>query len=97
MPAMFIFNKDDLAKKVKEENGCGSKDMKAIITDIFASISKSLEEGNEVSIYGFGKFEVKTRAARTGLNPQTKEKIQIEETKTVSFKPSKQLKEFINE
>lgn len=96
MTTMFILNKNDLAKYVREEYGCTGHDCKAIVTDVFQAISDSLANGDDVSIYGFGKFAIKQRDEREGINPQTKEKIKIDATKTISFKPSKSLKEALN-
>ena len=93
MTTMFILNKNDLAKALREEYGCTGKDCKAIVTDIFEVITVSLANGNDVSINGFGKFEVKERAARKGINPATKEEIDIPAVKTTSFKASKTLKD----
>lgn len=93
MTTMFILNQNDLAKTVREEYGCTGHDCKAIVTDIFEEISSSLAEGKDVSINGFGKFEVRQRAARKGINPATKEVIDIPAVKTASFKPSKTLKD----
>lgn len=56
------------------------------------AISDSLKNGDSVLLTGFGKFEVRTRAARTGINPKTLEKIQLPETKVPAFKPGKGLK-----
>jgi DNA-binding protein HU-beta len=95
MTTMFILNKNDLAKKVREEYGCTGKDCKLIVSDIFNEITQNMVDGKDVSISGFGKFEVKTRAARKGINPATKEEIIIGETRTPAFKPSKTLKEHL--
>ena len=54
--------------------------------------SNRVVKSGKVSILGFGTFSVKQRAARTGINPLTKEKIKIKAKKVVSFKPSKSLK-----
>jgi DNA-binding protein HU-beta len=56
------------------------------------AISDSLKSGDPVLLTGFGKFEVRTRAARTGINPKTLEKIQLPATKVPAFKPGKALK-----
>lgn len=56
------------------------------------TIAKAVVKSGKVSILGFGTFGVKQRAARTGINPLTKEKIKIKAKKVVSFKPSKSLK-----
>lgn len=95
MTTIFILNKNDLAKRVREEYGCTGKNCKAIVTDIFDVISENLSRGNEVSISGFGKFEVKERKARVGINPLTKEKMEIPPSHVTAFKPSKTLKEKI--
>lgn len=95
MTTMFILNKNDLAKKVREEYRCTGKDCKQIVSDIFEEIAKNLADGKDVSINGFGKFEVRERAARKGINPATKEEIDIPAVKTPGFKPSRTLKENI--
>ena len=58
-----------------------------------ALIGKGIIEGEKVILAGFGVFEVKERAERTGRNPQTKEEILIPASRTPSFKPGKPLKE----
>ena len=66
-----------------------------IIDLVFDTVSGTLKDGGRVDISGFGKFEVKTRAARTGINPQTKETITIPESKVPGFKAAKNLKELV--
>ena len=56
------------------------------------TISDTLASGEDVDLFGFGKFSVGTRAARTGRNPQTGESLEIPESKVVKFKPAKALK-----
>ena len=56
------------------------------------AITDSLRNGEPVLLTGFGKFEVRTRAARPGINPKTLEKIQLPETKVPAFKAGKALK-----
>ena len=62
-----------------------------------AELSKkdALAEGDKVSLIGFGTFSVKTRAARTGLNPRTKETIEIPESKVPAFKAGSALKDAV--
>ncbi len=60
------------------------------------SITESLRKGDQVALVGFGTFSVKQRAARTGLNPQTKEKIQIPAATVPAFKAGKALKDAVN-
>ena len=61
------------------------------------AITEELKEGNKVQLIGFGSFEVKTRAARTAFNPQTKKPIELPETKYPVFKASKALKDIVAE
>ncbi|MDV7213356.1 HU family DNA-binding protein [Azotobacter beijerinckii] len=61
-----------------------------------ASIATALQQGNDVSLVGFGTFTVKARAAREGRNPQTGAAIQIAAAKLPGFKPGKGLKDAVN-
>ena len=60
------------------------------------AVETVLENKDEISFSGFGKFEVVDRAAKEGINPQTKEKITIPAKKVVKFKPGKALAEKVN-
>ena len=60
---------------------------------MLTSISAGLEKDSTVQLVGFGSFIVRERSARTGLNPQTKQPIQIPASKTVGFRPGAKLKE----
>ena len=60
------------------------------------SVTDSLKKGESVSLVGFGTFQVKERAARTGRNPQTGEPIEISAAKVPSFKAGKALKDSVN-
>jgi DNA-binding protein HU-beta len=68
-----------------------------VVDSVLNTISEALKNGEKVTLIGFGNFEVRERAARTGRNPQTGEEIQIEASKVPAFKPGKQLKELINQ
>lgn len=74
---------------------------KSVATKLFDStidqITKALQNGEEVSILGFGTFSVKHRAERSGRNPQTGEVIKIEAAKVPSFKAGKALKDAVSE
>lgn len=87
-------NKGDLINKVAQENGINKADAKKMVDNILNTISTALIEGDSrVALADFGIFTVVTRPAREGRNPKTGEVIQIEERKTVKFKPSKKLLE----
>ncbi|WP_144957918.1 HU family DNA-binding protein [Pseudomonas oryzihabitans] len=60
------------------------------------AITSALKAGDTVSLTGFGTFEVKERAARTGRNPQTGQSMDIAASKKPSFKPGKSLKDALN-
>ena len=60
------------------------------------AVETVLEKKDEISFLGFGKFEVVDRAAKEGINPQTKEKMSIPAKKVVKFKPGKALAEKVN-
>jgi DNA-binding protein HU-beta len=60
------------------------------------AVSKALKGGDQVTIVGFGTFQVRERAARTGRNPRTGEEIKIAAAKVPAFKPGKALKDAVN-
>ena len=92
---MEILNKKEIAELVADKHNLTKKEASEIVDLIFDTMAETLKGGNRVDISGFGKFEVKTRAARTGINPQTKEQIEIPESKVPSFKASKNLKDSV--
>jgi len=67
-----------------------------IIDSLFEKIKESLVKGEDVRIFGFGKFQVKFKWARKGRNPQTGETLIIRSRRTVSFKVSRKLREKMN-
>ena len=88
--------KKELAKKIAEEQVISQKQANAIVDSVFDSIVASVAAGEKVSIPGFGTFESKTRAARTGRNPRTKEAVEIPASTVPSFKAGKLFKEKVN-
>ena len=88
-------NKKSIAELVAEQHNLTKKEAAEIVDLVFDTVSGTLKDGGRVDISGFGKFEVKTRAARTGINPQTKETITIPESKVPGFKAAKTLKELV--
>lgn len=73
--------------------GMTRKDVERVVTAVFESIEESLAAGDRVSLVGFGTFEVRQRAARTGRNPQTGEEIRIEAARVPVFKPGRPLRD----
>ncbi|MBK5483153.1 HU family DNA-binding protein [Peribacillus sp. TH16] len=70
-------------------------DAKKAVDALFESISNTLAKEGKIQVVGFGTFDVRERAARTGRNPQTGEEIQIAASKVPAFKPGKELKEAV--
>lgn len=87
--------KTELIAIVAEKNEITKKDAERIVSSTLDAITADLVAGNRVSLAGFGIFETKTRAARTGHNPKTKEVIEIPASTSVGFKPSKTLKDAV--
>ncbi|HAM37677.1 TPA: DNA-binding protein [Patescibacteria group bacterium] len=83
--------KKDLVDKIAS-TGLTKRQAGDALDAVLEAISGSLKNGEPVLLTGFGKFEVRTRAARTGINPKTLAKIQLPETKVPAFKPGKALK-----
>ncbi|MDO4197415.1 MAG: HU family DNA-binding protein [Erysipelotrichaceae bacterium] len=87
--------KKDLVEVVAAKVGTTKKDATEAVNVVFDEITKTLDKGGEVDVAGFGKFVVKKRAARTGVNPATGEKIKIAATKVPGFKAAKALKDAV--
>ncbi|HIY34732.1 MAG TPA: HU family DNA-binding protein [Candidatus Eubacterium faecigallinarum] len=88
-------NKTELAAAVAAKAELSKKDAEAAVSAVLDSIKDALAEGDKVSLVGFGTFSVKTRAARTGINPSTKETISIPESKVPAFKAGSALKDAV--
>lgn len=89
-------NKQNIVAQVVEATGLTKKDAKNAVDAVFDVISDYLSEGEKVQIIGFGSFEVRDRAERTGRNPQTGKEIKIPASKVPVFKAGKGLKELVN-
>ncbi len=88
-------NKTELIAAVAEKTGLTKKDAERVVSATFETVTATIKKGEKVSISGFGIFEVKSREARVGRNPRTKEEIKIPATKLPAFKASKTLKDSI--
>jgi len=88
-------NKTELIAAVAEKTGLTKKDAERVVSATFETMTCSLTKGDKVQVSGFGVFEVKTREARVGRNPRTKEEIKIPATKLPAFKASKTLKDAV--
>ena len=83
-------NKTDLVNAIAA-TGLSKADSKQALDAVIDAISGALKEGDKVAILGFGTFAITERPARTGINPATKEKIQIEAKKVIKFKAGAEL------
>ncbi len=85
-------NKTELINAVAAKAEISKKDADKAVAAVLASIEEALVAGEKVQLIGFGTFEVKERAARTGHNPKTGEAIEIAAAKLPSFKAGAALK-----
>lgn len=88
--------KTELVAKIAEKSGLTKADSDKALKGFTDSITEALKAGEKVQLVGFGTFETGVRSARDGINPATKEKIHIPESKTPKFKAGKALKDSLN-
>ncbi len=89
-------NKTELVANVAEKAGLTKKDAEKAVNALFSSVEEALVANDKVQMIGFGTFEVKERAERTGRNPQTGAEIKIPASKNPVFKAGKALKDAVN-
>ena len=88
--------KSELVTLVAEKTGFSKKDTEKTIDTVFTAIADIMVAGDKLQISGFGTFETKERAARTGHNPRTGEKINSAAATMPVFKPGKVLKDKVD-
>ena len=89
-------NRNELIAAMSEKSGLMKKDADQALDALISAIQGALKAGDRVQLVGFGTFEVKERAAHTGVNPKAKEPIEIAAAKVAAFKPGKALKDMLN-
>ena len=89
-------NRNELVAAMSEKSGLSKKDTSAALDALTESVQDALKANDKVQLIGFGTFEVKERAARTGKNPRTGEPVEIDAAKVPAFKPGKALKDALN-
>jgi DNA-binding protein HU-beta len=89
-------NKQQLIDAAADSSDLSKSDVSAALDAILSTLTGALKAGDKVTLTGFGNFEVRDRAARTGRNPQTGEEMQISASKAPAFKPGKALKDAVN-
>lgn len=89
-------NKTELVLKISEKSELTKKDSEKALNAFFEAVSEALADGEKVQLVGFGTFEVRERAERTGRDPRTGNPIKIPASKTPAFKAGKALKDSVN-
>ncbi len=86
-------NKAELAEEVSGEVGLSKRETQKVIDAIIGTIGDTLSRGEKVTLVRFGTFRVRSRKARRGVNPQTRESIQMPAKKVPKFTPGKGLRQ----
>lgn len=89
-------NKSELIDAIADSADLSKAAAGKVLETVLDAVTGALVKGEQVVLIGFGTFSVKTRAARTGRNPQTGKPIEIKEAKVPLFKPGKALKDSVN-
>ncbi|MBQ7834938.1 MAG: HU family DNA-binding protein [Ruminiclostridium sp.] len=87
--------KAEFIAAVAAKSDMTKKDTEKAVSAVIDTITDTLAKGEKIQLVGFGTFEVRERAAREGINPQTKKKIKISATKVPAFKAGSALKEAV--
>ena len=88
-------NKSQLIDAIAAKSGLSKADSKKALEGTIDAITAALKEDDKIALVGFGTFSVEERAARTGINPATREKIEIAAKKVAKFKAGAELSEAI--
>ncbi|MDD4688400.1 MAG: HU family DNA-binding protein [Eubacteriales bacterium] len=88
-------NKAELVAAIAEKSGLSKKNAEAALNALTSAVEGALKNDDKVQLVGFGTFETRKRAARTGRNPQTGAEIKIAASKNPAFKAGKALKDAI--
>ena len=89
-------NKTELIDAIAKESGLSQKDSEKALKAFTDTVAATLKKNDKITLVGFGTFETKKRAARTGRNPQTGKEIKIKASTAPSFKAGKSLKDAVN-
>lgn len=96
MTKQLTLTKADLIEEVLRITELPRKESETVVETIFDSIIESLQKGEKIEIRGFGSFRTRQRRGRVGRNPKTGEKVEVPPKNIPFFKPSKELKDFVN-
>ena len=84
-------NKSELINAMAAESGLSKTDAKKALDAFISVVTNAMKEGDKVALVGFGTFSQSVRAGRTGINPSTKQPVEIPAKKVVKFKPGAEL------
>ena len=90
-------NKSELIEAISEETTFSKKDVTRMLTSLTRIVERTLKKGNKVSLTGFGTYWISRRPARIGINPATKQRINLPAVSVPRFKPGKHLREQVKE
>src|SRR5499427_6720851 len=96
MTKQATLTKADLIEEVLRVTELPRKESETVVETIFESIIDALQKGEKIEIRGFGSFRTRQRRGRVGRNPKTGEKVEVPAKRIPFFKPSKELKDFVN-
>ena len=86
-------NNKEFTSELSRRLGYTLKDTSELVTSLLSDMTRQLEEGNMISIQGFGTFEVKKKAERISVNPTTKQRMLVPPKRVLTYKPSTLLKD----
>jgi len=97
MKGINNITKKDLVDEISSRTGLPQLEIKKVVECFLDSVARSLIEGNNIEIRGFGRFKIRNRNGYKARNPRTGEQIDVEAGKKPVFEPSKELKKVLNE
>lgn len=89
-------NKEELVQEVSKKAKVTQKEVSEVLSSFIDVVEKTVSKGKKVTLVGFGTFEARKRAARTGRNPQTGKEIKIPAKTVPAFSAGKKFKELVN-
>ena len=89
-------NKEELVQEISKKAKVTQKEAAEVLNGLVETVQKTVAKGEKVTLVGFGTFESRQRAARTGRNPQTGKEIKIAAKKVPAFSAGKKFKELVN-
>ena len=93
---MAALTKAEMAEALFDQLGLNKREARELVDLFFEEIRAALSSGEQVKLSGFGNFDLRDKNRRPGRNPKTGEKVEVPAKKIPFFKPSKELKDFVN-